>query len=179
MRTGPTNIVSERFELRPLVRGDASALFGTLSDEAHCRYLSRGAFATEDELADWLTDPHWNGRSWVAIDRADGTIVGRFVAVPTRDAGVLELGYITVWPRQGQGIARECMAALIDHLFARENYRRLFVEIDAENTPSIALAERLGFTLEGCLREHERTHKGLCNLLIYGLLSGEWPVRER
>ena len=70
------------------------------------------------------------------------------------------------------------MTALIDHLFEREKYRRLFAEIDSENTPSIALAKWLGFTFEGCLREHENTHKGLCNLLIYGLLSREWRVRE-
>ena len=48
------------------------------------------------------------------------------------------------------------------------------VSIDARNLPSIALAEKLGFKREGCLREHEMTHSGLCDLLIYGLLRKEW-----
>ena len=30
-------IETERFTLRPLVRGDAAALYPTLSDEAQCR----------------------------------------------------------------------------------------------------------------------------------------------
>jgi RimJ/RimL family protein N-acetyltransferase len=38
------------------------------------------------------------------------------------------------------------------------------------------LAERLGFSLEGRLREHETTHKGLCDMLVYGLLRREWAA---
>ena len=171
-------IETERFTLRELTRADARALFTTLSDDEQCRHLSRGAFLHEKELGDWLTDPTWAGRSWAAIDKADGELAGRFVAVPTNESGMSELGYITVVDRQGQGVARECMEALISHLFERENHRRVFVEIDDDNVASIALIERLGFKREGCLREHETTHRGLCNLLIYGLLRREWDVTQ-
>jgi cytosine/adenosine deaminase-related metal-dependent hydrolase len=46
------------------------------------------------------------------------------------------------------------------------------------NTESLSagLAERLGFSLEGRLREHETTHKGLCDMLVYGLLRREWAA---
>lgn len=72
------------------------------------------------------------------------------------------------------------MDGLISHLFEREAHRRVFVEIDDGNLASIALIERLGFKREGCLREHETTHRGLCNLLFYGLLRNEWraPLRQ-
>ena len=173
-----TLIQTERFALRPLLRGDASALLSTLSDEAQCRYLSRGAFADEEELAGWLLDPDWNGRSWVAVDRASKALVGRFVLVPTAEVGMSEVGYITVTEWQHQGVAGECVAALISHAFEVENQRRLIAEIDSENTASIALIERLGFKREGWLREHETTHQGLCDLLIYGLLRHEWAARK-
>lgn len=169
---------TERFTLRPLVRGDARALFTTLADEAQCRYLSRCAFVDEEDLAAWLVDPEWNGRSWVAVDRAYGGLVGRFGLVSTAEVGMSELGYITVTDWQGRGVARECAAALISHAFEVENQRRLVAEIDAESTASIALIESLGFTREGWLREHETTHKGLCDVLIYGLLRHEWNARE-
>lgn len=171
----PTPVLeTKRFTLRPLVRSDASALFATLSDEAQCRFLSRPAFANEDELADWLVDPVWNGRSWVAIDRGAGEVAGRFVVVPTTEPRMSELGYITVSEWQGRGVASECVAALVSYLFKAEDQRRLIAEIDAENKSSIALVERLGFKLEACLRQHETTHKGLCDMLIYGLLRHEW-----
>lgn len=171
-------IKTQRTTLRPLVPEDASALFATLSDEVHCRYLSRGAFADEEELRGWLVDPDWNGRSWVAIHGASGELVGRFVLVPTSETGMSELGYITVAQWQGQGIARECVSALISHAFEVESQRRLIAHIDAENAASIALIERLGFKREGWLREHETTHKGLCDILVYGLLRHEWTPTE-
>ena len=168
------SIEAEKYLLRKLEPDDSSALFGTFSSKKECRFLSRPHFDSEAELRFWLTDPEWNGRSWVAIDKSDDTIVGRFVAVPTSDNHVTELGYITVSDRQGEGIARACTAALITHLFERENNRRVFTEIDTKNLASIALAERLGFTREACLREHELTHNGLCDILIFGLLRREW-----
>ena len=164
-----------RFTMRALERSDAPALFATLSDETQCRYLSRPHFTSVDELADWLTDPEWPGRTWVAIDKANGTLAGRYVAYPGLDEGVLELGYITVAEYQGHGVATECMSGLIDHLFAEGPYRKVYAELDGENLASVRVVERLGFTREGCLRQHEVTHKGLCDLLIYGLLREEWP----
>jgi len=163
-----------KYTLRKLEPADTAALFPTFASEAVCRFLSRPHFTSEAELCAWLTDPDWNGRSWVAIDKSDESLAGRFVAVPTDDDQVTELGYVTLSGRQSQGIARACTAALISHLFERENHRRVFAEIDSRNLASIALAERLGFTREACLREHERTHEGLCDMLVYGLLRREW-----
>ncbi|SEC19710.1 Protein N-acetyltransferase, RimJ/RimL family [Rhodobacter sp. 24-YEA-8] len=165
---------TKRFTMRALVRSDTAALYGTLSDEAQCRYMSQPHFTSPEALADWLTDSEWPGRTWVAIDKTDGTLAGRFVAFPGRDAGVLELGYITIAERQGHGVATECVTALVDHLFSEGDYRRLYAEIDAENEASVRLIERLGFTREAYLRQHEVTHKGLCDLVIYGLLRDEW-----
>ena len=78
------------------------------------------------------------------------------------------------WPAawQGQGVARECMAALVAQLFA-EGARKLTAEIDAENHASLRLAEALGFTREALLRAHETTHEGLRDVCLYGLLASD------
>ena len=170
-------LATPRFTLRPLKRADAAALFPTLSDPGQCLYLSRAAFASEEELWGWLADPTWTGRTWIAED-AGGALAGRFVAVPghgssVEDGAVFEIGYITVMDRQGEGIAKECSRALINHLF-EGGARKLTAEVDARNAPSIALLERLGFTREATLREHDATHIGLCDVHWYGLLAREW-----
>lgn len=168
-------LTTDRFTLRPLRREDAAALLPTLGDEEQCLYLSRPMFESEEELWGWLGDPDWQGRTWIAED-ADGPrkgeIAGRFVAVPAHEPRVEDVGYITCIARQRSGVARECMAALIPHLF-ETGTRKLTAEVDARNTASIHLLEKLGFTREALLREHETTHAGLCDVALYGLLASE------
>ncbi|MDJ0978109.1 MAG: GNAT family protein [Erythrobacter sp.] len=165
-------LTAARFILRPLRRSDAGALFPTLSDAGQCRYLSRPAFACEEELWGWLAEPDWPGRTWIAED-AGGEVLGRFVAVPGASEGVFEIGYVTVVQRQGEGIAREGCRALMAHLFD-QGARKLTAEVDTRNAASIRLLEALGFTREAHFREHEETHAGMCDVYWYGLLKREW-----
>jgi RimJ/RimL family protein N-acetyltransferase len=90
---------------------------------------------------------------------------------------VSEIGYATVLGRQGQGIGRECVAALISHLFAAEGLRRVWADVDPDNAGSNALLKSLGFTLEGWLRETWNTHIGVRDSLIWGLLAAEWSPK--
>lgn len=170
-------LTTERFTMRPLVREDAAALFPTLSDDEQCRYLSRPAFTSEEELWGWLAEPGWPGRTWIAQDAA-GAVAGRFVAVPGHADHITEIGYITVREAQGQGVAKECARALIAHLFERPvdqgGALKLTAEVDTRNTPSIRLLEALGFTREAHFREHDATHIGLCDVYWYAMLKREW-----
>ena len=97
-----------RFTMRPLERGDEAALFPTLGDPEQCRFLTRPAFTSEEELWAWLTEPGWPGRTWIAVDREGpraGEVAGRFVAMPGHGSvnpqspraygPVFEIGYIT------------------------------------------------------------------------------------
>ena len=166
-----STLQTARFTLRPMRREDAEALLPTLSDETQCLYLTRPAFASEEELWGWLADPTWNGRTWIAED-GEGRVTGRFVAVPAHEDGVEEVGYITCMDRQGEGVARECTAALVRHL-CETGTRKIIAEVDMRNTPSVRLLESLGFTREALFREHETTHAGLCDVAVYGLLKAE------
>ena len=164
---------TERFTMRKLLREDTAALFPTLGDPEQCRYLTRAHFESEEELADWLCDPEWDGRSWSAIDKANGELVARVVAVPagTRTS---ELGYITVAHRRGERIAEECTARLADYLFAEEHHHRLTAGTDPRNTGSNRVLVKLGFRREGHFVESDETHIGWCDEYYWGLLAREW-----
>ena len=169
---------TERFVLRPLTRADAPALYPSFSDPDVMRWWSRGPFASEHELADWLVpESGWEGgRSWAVAESADGPAIARVAAID-RGGSVSELSWLVLRERQGQGVAREALTALIAHLFSAEGRRRLYADTDPDNRPSIALVERLGFTLEGRLRESWETHIGRRDSLIWGLLDHEWQAR--
>ena len=162
--------------MRKLVREDTAALFPTLSDPEQCKYMLSPAFETEEKLADWLCDPDWKGRSWSAIERSSGNLVARLVAVPCEHETV-ELGYITVKDRQGEGIAFECSQRLLKQLFEEENHHRVFAVTDPRNGGSNRLIEKLGFRREAHFVENIRTHIGWCDEYYWAMLKSEWDQR--
>lgn len=172
-------LTTERFTLRSIRAEDTAALFPTFCDTEQMRYWSCAPFESEEKLDEWLRDPTWGGHCWIAEETGgDGQALARLVAIPDMD-GVMETGYLVAKDRQEEGIARECMAALIGHLFARaedggKGLRRVWADTDPENHASNALLVSLGFTREGRLRSQWETHIGVRDSLIWGLLREEW-----
>ena len=163
--------------MRSVCRADAAHFLPGFGDDAFMRFMTRGAFASEDELAEWLLDTDWGGRTWIAQPLGGGAPVCRMIA-RADTPGVCEIGYFTVPGLQRQGIARECVAALIDHLFRAEKHHRIWADIDPENRASNGLVERLGFTREAHLRDAIETHIGWRDAYIWGLLASEWSAAQ-
>ena len=175
--TTPT-LATARFTLRPLAPGDEHALFPAYSDAETMRYWSRGPFDTVEALRDWLFDRDWTGRTWVAVPAAGGDPVLRLVAAQ-EGAQVSEIGYIVVPGHARQGIAHECLAALLTQLFTVERVHRVFADVDPRNHASNSLLRRLGFTREAHLRDAMKTHLGWCDSWLWAMLEDEWdPARH-
>lgn len=79
--------------------------------------------------------------------------------------------------RMGRGYATESAAAVIDFAFRTLNMHRVWADCDPRNTSSCRVAERLGMTLEGRLRENYWLKGEWCSTAIYGLLEQEWTSR--
>lgn len=164
-----------RFTCRPLQSGDEDAFWPAFSSEEHMRYWSSGPFVDRSAFRDYLFDDTWDGRTWIAEPREGGAPVFRMIAI-AKDEQVAEIGYIMVPGNEGQGIARECVAALITQLFREEGFVRIFGDVDPRNTPSSRLLQNLGFTREAHLRSAMKTHIGWCDTWLWGLLADEWPA---
>ncbi|MFZ4784644.1 MAG: GNAT family N-acetyltransferase [Flavobacteriales bacterium] len=54
----------------------------------------------------------------------------------------------------GKGIGTEACQLVIDYAFTRLNIRKILLSVYSNNPGAIRLYEKLGFTTEGCLREH-------------------------
>lgn len=85
-----------------------------------------------------------------------------------------EIGYWLAKDMQGKGIMTQCVKALINYGFESLNLHRIEIHCASINVKSAAVPERLGFTLDGRLREHRIINGAFCDTLIYGLLKGEW-----
>jgi RimJ/RimL family protein N-acetyltransferase len=90
------------------------------------------------------------------------------------DAGRFEIGYWIRTRFAGQGYATEAARGIGAFAFRELGAERLEIWCDARNTGSAAVARRLGFRLEGTLRDRYRASDGtLSTDLVFGLLRAE------
>jgi ribosomal-protein-serine acetyltransferase len=63
---------------------------------------------------------------------------------------------------------------IVSHAVAEHDAHRVTIAAAVSDPRSRAVPERLGFVLDGTLREATRTHEGFSDLAIYGVLDREW-----
>ncbi len=69
-----------------------------------------------------------------------------------------EIGYWVRTKFAGQGYISEAVAAITEFAFTTLNARRVEIRCDVKNKPSAVIPKRLGFELEGTLRQDARNH---------------------
>jgi RimJ/RimL family protein N-acetyltransferase len=168
---------TERLVMRGLRVEDAEALHPMYSDVDANTYGTHPATTTiaetREQMAKRVADTTW--RAWAITLKGDDTAIGTVACYEKRQGKVTEIGYILKRAYWGNGYVTEAVAAMIDLLFS-EGQRRIFADTDPDNAPSIAVAKRLGFTLEATLRAEWETHIGVRDSLIWGLLEDEWKA---
>ncbi|MFD7093905.1 GNAT family N-acetyltransferase [Streptomyces xanthophaeus] len=109
--------------------------------------------------------------------RLDGTLVGG-VLFPVFDAqaGNCEIGCWLEPATAGRGLVTKACRVLIDYAFGERGMRRVEWRAASRNEKSLAVAERLGMTREGVLRQN-RLHRGvLLDIEIWSILAPEWSA---
>lgn len=89
-----------------------------------------------------------------------------------------EIGY---WIGQGaerRGLITRAARAMLRHAFDELKLHRVELRCAATNARSIAVAERLGFRLEGRLVKADRIRGEWIDFLIYGQLEEEWAAQR-
>lgn len=80
------------------------------------------------------------------------------------------LGYWLHQQHVGRGVMTRCVAALVDIGFTELDLHRLEIHCARGNQRSRAIAERLGFEVEGCLRECEWVNGEPLDHMVYSRL---------
>lgn len=84
------------------------------------------------------------------------------------------LGYWLGASFQGRGLVTKACRALINHAFSELKLNRLEIQCDPENDRSRKVAQRLGFTQEGVLRQLYWIRGRFVDQIVYSLLAPEW-----
>jgi ribosomal-protein-serine acetyltransferase len=86
----------------------------------------------------------------------------------------VEMGYWLAEAFQGRGIMTDVCRALVCFAFGEWKLNRVQIRCAAGNEKSCAIAKRLGFQLEGTLREAELVNGRHLDLHVWSVLAREW-----
>jgi RimJ/RimL family protein N-acetyltransferase len=162
--------------LRPPTRADVPAIAPAFLDS------SVGGEAGLPELTlpeihafmdDRLDELRASGRLFPLMIVEGNTIVGG-ASLTNYDSfrDRVELGYWLLAEGRGRGIATRAARALAMHAF-HVGLLRVEAVVRPENTASIRVLERAGFTREGLMRSLLRHGDGRADAILYSLLPGE------
>ncbi len=177
--------VEPGLELRLLDLHDAPALFAMI--EANRGYLrtwlpwvDANSEVTHSEEFIMMSRRQFADREGLPLGIfLDGAVVGT-IGCNSFDWGAdsAEIGYWLSQDATGRGIVTKCCRVLIDHLINTLGINRVVIRAATNNVTSRAIPERLGFTLEGVMRQVTRQNGELIDLALYSLLAAEWNASD-
>lgn len=91
-----------------------------------------------------------------------------------RESYKSEIGYWLGEKFTGKGLATRASACVIDMLFTEEKMHRIEIQSAVDNVRSRAIADRLGFKLEGIKRDSEWLTNRFADHALYSILAHEW-----
>ncbi len=120
-----------------------------------------------------MRDAHGVG-FWAGIWLGDELAGAIGLEIANRTAGIGSIDYLLGPAFRGRGVLTRAASALVAYAFESVGLHRLEILPDVENARSRAVAERLGFRLEGVLRDRLLYADGRGDQAIYALLRSEW-----
>jgi RimJ/RimL family protein N-acetyltransferase len=113
--------------------------------------------------------------TYAVLERRTGAFIGGTGFHPRIGPEALEIGYWIDAGCQGRGLVSEAVTALCCAAFELMNARRLEIRCAPNNSRSRAVAERLGFQLDGVLRDGGYGGTGeLEDKMVWSLLAREY-----
>lgn len=86
-----------------------------------------------------------------------------------------QLGYWLSKEHEGKGIIQRCLAGFIDFLFNKAGLNKVEIHFMVNNLRSATVAEKMGFKVEGIIRQSYLLNGAYHDIVITGLLKKEWP----
>lgn len=182
---GTRTLETPRLILRRFCMDDAQALFENgANDPAVTEFLTWQPHANVDEtralLAEWVCNyDRPDFYLWAIVPKDGGAPIGS-IAVVNSDERVASahVGYCIGRPWWRQGITSEALAAVMDELFEQARFLRIESRHDPNNPHSGMVMQKCGMCREGLLRSADRSNRGICDAVYYGLLKSDYDKQK-
>ena len=171
---------TQRLRLRPFADSDGDEVFALQSDAEALRYWDSPPWTDRSAIARFLDGCRQMAEDGtgarVAVERtSDQAFVGWCTFNSWNpDFRSASLGFSFKRPAWGRGYATEAAQSLLGWAFETLDLNRVQAEADTRNSASARVLEKLGFVLEGTLREDCIVNGDVSDSWIYGLLRRDW-----
>ncbi|MCG6496369.1 GNAT family N-acetyltransferase [Kitasatospora sp. A2-31] len=176
--TGPVTLTTERLVLRAPQGSDVEAVHRACQDEEIQRWTVVPVPYRREDAEFFVHDLAANGWRtgdalvWCVFERESGALVGTqgLTHNPGR-AGTAEIGWWATKEHRGRGYTVEAARAVARYGLTELGLRRLEWVAYVGNEPSRAVAERVGFRMEGTLRSYAEQRGRFHDAWIGALLA--------
>ncbi|WP_318199654.1 GNAT family protein [Streptomyces sp. SCL15-4] len=175
-------VATDRLVLRLFTPADVEDRYAYQCLPEVARYLYRPPLTREgcaESIAARAEGTGWRADGdtlLLAVCRADEPgVVGEVVLTLTSaHARQAEIGWVFDPRHAGRGYATEAAAALVALAFGQLGVHRVFARLDALNTASARVCERLGMRREAHLVENDLDGDRWGSEYVYAMLAREW-----
>lgn len=142
---------TDRLSVREMTASDVDAFYEIYSDTSITEYMEGLFDNPEDErlyTRNYIRDIYgfYGYGLWTVIEKASGSIIGR-AGISNRDGYTLpELGFVIGKAYQHKGYAFEVCSAILNYAEYELGFKAIQALIMPENSASIRLIRRLGFS---------------------------------
>jgi RimJ/RimL family protein N-acetyltransferase len=173
-------LTTPRLSLRPYVFDDLDALYDIQSLPEVTRYLMYGT-QDRDQVREILKQriradgPERDAVNLAVVLPDSGTLIGDvvlFLRNPEHRQG--EIGYVFHPDYGGRGYATEAARVLLRLGFTDYGLHRIIGRLDARNTASARVLERLGMRREAHFVENEIVKGEWTDEVVYAMLEDKW-----
>lgn len=177
---------TERLVLREFTADDWRATFAYQGDPRYLRFYDREGVSEQQVQAFIYMFILWQAeqprsKTQLAITLADtGELIGNVgLRRDAADDPLADMGYELSPEHWGRGYATEAARAMIDWGFgAWDGVERIHAHCIADNEASSRVLRKAGLRQEACLREHQCFKGRYWDVLIFGMLRGDWENGE-
>jgi RimJ/RimL family protein N-acetyltransferase len=178
-------LVTTRLTLRPYTMDDLDFVYDLQSRPEVTRYLyfgprdrdkAREALQVKRQSAA-LKDEGDSIMLGVVLNETGALVADVMLRWLNREHQLGEVGYIVHPDHGGKGYATEAAEAMLRLGFEEVGLHRIVGRLDARNSASARVLERLGMRREAHLRENEFVKGEWTDELVYAMLQDEWRSR--
>jgi len=164
--------------IRPLEKGDLSALQKWVNDPLIMRRMGIDGRRTKEMQRRWFADlQNDDGREvWAVCHGENKSHIGNVSLYDIdRKHGHAGLAvFIGDEADRGKGYGGTAVRLMLEYAFRDMGLHRVYCKTEESFPGALRLYESIGFTREGVLREHERFGDRYVDKVLYGILEYEF-----